>query len=310
MTMVYIILAFAVIVTVGTGVVAYCIGRYSAEQEQEVNYQKELAKKNQLIVEIENREALLQQLEKDYNYKQQLIINAKNNALEESKIREAALEEKYKIKKEQLEEKLKKHSEAYEERLSFDKQKYEEEIEKVAQELESLKSTKAATIEALEREAKLQEEKDNYRIIFSSSEENDMIVLQDVRRRLENKRVLDMLIWQTFVRDKLKEKMLYIFPQKDMCGIYKITNLKNGKCYIGQARKLQERINQHFKHGLYIDCPIGNKLYEAMQKDGVQNFTVELLEECDPEQLNEKEKYYISLYNAVDFGYNKLAGNN
>lgn len=305
MTIVYIVFAIIGIILVGIG--AYYIGRNTVVQEKEVKYQRELAKKKQLIDEIKSKQEQLDRINEDYIYKQQLIRNAAETAKKESEVREAALKEKYELKEEQLETKIKNDYEILEARFNSDKLNYEEKIGRLALELQSLKETKAATIAALEREIKIQEEKDNYRVVLSPAEENDIEILQDVRRKLENKRVLDMLIWQTFVRDKLKDKMLYIFPQKDMCGIYKITNLKNGKCYIGQARKLQDRINQHFKHGLYIDCPAGNKLYEAMQKDGIQNFAVELLEECDPEQLNVKEKYYISLYNAVDFGYNKLA---
>lgn len=305
MTIVYVTLAIIGIILVG--IIAYYIGRNAVVQEKEVKYQQELAKKKQLIDEIKNKQEQLDRINEDYVYKQQLIRNAAETAKKESEVRETALEEKYKLKEEQLETKIKNDYEVLEARFNSNKLNYEERIGRLALELQSLKETKAATIAALEREAKIQEEKDSYRIVLSPAEENDIEILQDVRRKLENKRVLDMLIWQTFVRDKLKDKMLYIFPKKDMCGIYKITNLKNGKCYIGQARKLQDRINQHFKHGLYIDCPVGNKLYEAMQEDGIQNFAIELLEECDPVQLNVKEKYYISLYNAVDFGYNKLA---
>ena len=41
-----------------------------------------------------------------------------------------------------------------------------------------------------------------------------------------------------------------------------------------------------------------------MQENGLENFSFELLEECLPEELNEKEKFYINLYQTNDFGYN------
>jgi hypothetical protein len=48
-----------------------------------------------------------------------------------------------------------------------------------------------------------------------------------------------------------------------------------------------------------------------MQKDGLWNFSWELLEECPSEQLNQKEKYYINLYMANQFNnYNSTKGNN
>jgi hypothetical protein len=45
-----------------------------------------------------------------------------------------------------------------------------------------------------------------------------------------------------------------------------------------------------------------------MQTDGVENFSFELLEECNPEELNEREKFYIEFYNSVNYGYNVTKG--
>jgi len=62
--------------------------------------------------------------------------------------------------------------------------------------------------------------------------------------------------------------------------------------------------------GLGVDTPQGNQLYSAMQEYGLENFSVELLEECDLQELNKKEKYYIKLYQANIIGYNISGGNN
>jgi hypothetical protein len=40
-----------------------------------------------------------------------------------------------------------------------------------------------------------------------------------------------------------------------------------------------------------------------MLTDGVENFTFELLEECTPQKLNEREDYWQEVYHARDFGY-------
>jgi group I intron endonuclease len=45
-----------------------------------------------------------------------------------------------------------------------------------------------------------------------------------------------------------------------------------------------------------------------MQEEGLQNFSFEVLEKCPREQLDEKEKYYIELYQSIIYGYNILAG--
>ena len=61
-------------------------------------------------------------------------------------------------------------------------------------------------------------------------------------------------------------------------GVYKITNKLSGMSYIGQAKDIRERWREHLKCGLGIDTPSNNRLYQAMLKDGVDNFTFELLE--------------------------------
>lgn len=88
-----------------------------------------------------------------------------------------------------------------------------------------------------------------------------------------------------------------------MIGIYKITNTINGKCYIGQSRDIESRWKAHkVRKGTY--------LYNAFQKYGVENFTFEVLEECERERLNELEKYYIELYHSFGEGYNLCEGGN
>ena len=118
-----------------------------------------------------------------------------------------------------------------------------------------------------------------------------------------------MLIWSTFWQPLAKVKFPVILQQKTKTGIYKITNLQTDQCYIGQAIDVYTRWCQHCKCGLGIDTPSGNKLYKAMQDYGLDNFTFELLTECSPTELDSKEKYFIELYQAKEFGYNSTGGN-
>jgi hypothetical protein len=59
---------------------------------------------------------------------------------------------------------------------------------------------------------------------------------------------------------------------------------------------------------LGIDTPANNKLYKAMQEDGLWNFSWELLEACSRDLLNEKEAFYIDLYDSCAYGYNSNNG--
>lgn len=83
--------------------------------------------------------------------------------------------------------------------------------------------------------------------------------------------------------------------------IYKITNKLNGLSYIGQSGDVFERWRQH--------CSRKNRtLGIAIEKDGIENFTFEILEKTDSNLANERECYWISYYKAYPEGYNSNAG--
>lgn len=84
-----------------------------------------------------------------------------------------------------------------------------------------------------------------------------------------------------------------------MIGIYKIENLLNHKCYIGQSVHIERRWTEHCQ-------PSGKSIIaKAIQKYGKENFSFQILEECTEDQLDEKEVFYIHHFNSiVPYGYN------
>ena len=182
------------------------------------------------------------------------------------------------------------------------------EMSDVVSDLDKLKSTRAAAHEALLKEQEVKENKDNYRLLPSAADLADARRLELVKKELNKPRILSMLVWQTYWQPLAKKQFPLILKDKTKCGIYKITNLFTDECYIGQAIDVYTRWNQHCKCGLGIDTPVGNKLYKAMQEYGLDSFTFELVEECSQEELNEKERYFISLYQADTYGYNGNKG--
>lgn len=84
-------------------------------------------------------------------------------------------------------------------------------------------------------------------------------------------------------------------------SIYKITNLLNGKIYIGQSINPENRWKQH----QYSDSIIGN----AIRKYGIENFSFEIIED-NIENYNEREIFWINFYNSDNkkFGYNLTSG--
>ena len=74
-----------------------------------------------------------------------------------------------------------------------------------------------------------------------------------------------------------------------MIGIYKITNPLN-KIYIGQSINIERRFKEYQKHQQITT--IGSKLFNSIKKYGCNNHQFEIIEECNLEQLNEKEIYW------------------
>lgn len=89
--------------------------------------------------------------------------------------------------------------------------------------------------------------------------------------------------------------------------IYKLTNIINGKMYIGQTvRSMTECMAGHKRN---YERKVHTKLYDAMQKYGWNNFTVEAIEVCSSiEALNVRETYWIKYYDTVNNGYNMYYG--
>lgn len=87
-----------------------------------------------------------------------------------------------------------------------------------------------------------------------------------------------------------------------MIGIYKIENIKNGKIYIGQSNDIERRLKEHCYPNRYKTSR--NPVDVAIHKYGKENFIFDIIEECQIEELNEKEKYWISFYDSYKKGYN------
>lgn len=93
-----------------------------------------------------------------------------------------------------------------------------------------------------------------------------------------------------------------------MASIYKITNVINGKSYIGKTlSSIENRWKEH--------CSDSKKrknekrpLYSAMNKYGIENFKIEQIEECSDNIVDEREVYWIEYYQTFKQGYNATKG--
>ena len=88
--------------------------------------------------------------------------------------------------------------------------------------------------------------------------------------------------------------------------IYLIENQLNKHKYIGKTYlTIEERWKQHKKDAKKDDC-LHHPLYAAINKYGIDNFIITLIEET--ENLEEREKYWIAYYNSYYDGYNATTG--
>ena len=240
-------------------------------------------------------------------------LNDIQNALESQKLLSKQafehycdiLEQNYKDKEEEYD----KYEESLTEAYSNYQLKLLNEANAVKADLDKIKETRAAAIQAITREKEIEEQLSFYCLQASDNDLKDIAILESVKIKLTNPRILSMLIWQTYWRTPMTNLCNNVIGKDIKTGIYKITNQKTKECYIGQAVDLATRWKDHAKCGLGIDTPAGNKLYKAMQEFGIWNFSWEVLEICPRDQLNEKEKYYIDLYDSKNFGYNSTLGN-
>lgn len=300
------------------------------EQEKELNnklYEKRLAYNTNL-----------QNLRNEFEAKENKLretFRDKNEAIHDDFIRRrkeyeeldtaARIEREAKMKA-ALEETHTKYSEA----LKAFKDSYQEKQQEIANELSQYKETidlrkqeltaeiekyenkQKEIIQRFKEDAAKREKAEFYRIQIKEEDKEDIAKLRQLAEKMNNPTVIYKLIWENYYKVPFTQMVGRVVPaaQKGI-GIYKITNTQNGKCYVGQTKQdFGTRWRSHVRRGVRAEPGTMNKLYGEMWKEGVENFTFEILTACKPEELNEKEKYFIKFYQADEWGYNSTKGNN
>lgn len=88
-------------------------------------------------------------------------------------------------------------------------------------------------------------------------------------------------------------------------GIYKITNIKNGKFYVGSAKNIERRWWEH-KNDLKKNKHINHKLQHAWNFYGESGFEFLILENVSESELFQREQFYLDMFKPYirDIGYN------
>lgn len=160
-----------------------------------------------------------------------------------------------------------------------------------------------AAIAANKRAYEIQQQNNFYKLNLTENDLSEIEKLKDIIPYLRDPEALNKVIWKIYYEKPYTDLIGRVVGTGVKTGIYKITNTTNQMCYVGQAVNVADRWKQHIKRGIGAETPTKNKLYPAMLKDGVENFTFELIEECDRSLLNDREDYWQEYFKAKEFGY-------
>lgn len=271
--------------------------QYEIQQQQDEK-EKYSSKINNLIQEKEKLDTEINQkriclvnyekdIELDYQNKQQQMKNAASLYFD-------SLEKSYKTKEEEYDKKC---------------AALVSEIADMQSQYAEIQSQLVQGAAAALREREKKEKINFYKLKLSDSDSIDIKELFELRKRFRNPSALSKLVWSEYFLKQTSELCNRVLGTNTKCGIYKITNLISNQAYIGQSVDIANRFKQHIKCGLGIDAPASNKLYKSMIEDGVWNFSFELLEECPKDKLNERESFWIDLYQTNKVGLNSTKGN-
>lgn len=301
-------------------------GLLSPKVKQVQKIDEDLLKQNEAVKsELAAMEQRTEYLKKSYQEKYEEYHKLREDCEKESREAETKAKNYYNkmldILKQKFEYDLDKEKKKYEEAADDYRQEYasilfnavgefQKEISQRNAELavlkDSLETERAvvlAAINANKRALELKEKENFYRLVLLDKDLEEIQELRKCSKNLRNPEPLNKVIWKVYYEKPYTDLVGRVVGSGTHTGIYKITNLKDGKCYVGQAADISSRFRQHIKRGLGAETPTRNKLYPAMLAEGVENFSFEVIEECDRSLLNEREDFWQEYFGAKEFGY-------
>lgn len=180
--------------------------------------------------------------------------------------------------------------------------------EKMTKEIEEYEAQQQTIIERFKKDDEARQQADFYHISIDAPAQRDVAQLRTLALNFSKPEILYKLLYEVYYKTKMEELFKRVLGNnKDKGGIYKITNIKNQKVYIGKTTKFIDRWRTHAKRGCGIER-IKGQLYDAMFEDGLENYTWEIVEVCDKDKQASLEKYWILFYKSDQWGYNMKIG--
>jgi hypothetical protein len=194
----------------------------------------------------------------------------------------------------------------YEDKINIAKKSFLEETNSLNEQIKNKKQEINILIEQFKKDEETRKEADFYRIPITSAAQNDINKLKGVAAQLNNPATLYKLIWKEYYENGFNAMIGRVLgDDKDSIGIYKITNIKNQMCYIGQTKAgFKNRWRTHAKRAVKAEDGTSNRLYQDMWENGLENYTFQIVEKCTTDKLTEREKFYIDFFNSKEWGFN------
>ena len=278
---------------------------------RERNYlEQSLIEKKQAIEEIiDQTEARRLELERSY---QESLAHGKEKVEIAVRAHEEKLMQQAAVLIKEDEEKRRKESEerivALVNQYNQTKQTLEEQLNEVTAQLEDYRKKQSVINEEILRRRQVEEQQDFYRVVLDESAISDIQILLTIREKLTSHENLDKLIYDGYVAKPVMEMVKRVLGGRAPSGIYKITRLKTGEIYIGKSTDIKKRWTEHCKTTYGVGTIAHSVLHTTIKKDGIENFTFELLEEVPKDKLTEREKYWITFYDSKNYGLNERNG--
>ena len=208
-------------------------------------------------------------------------------------------------------EKIAAANKTYEETMTTlaEQQKQKEtELALLLSEIDDFKKKQSVINEEILRRRELEEKQDFFRVLIGQQEIDDIQCLLSIREKLIYRENLDKLIYDVYISKQVVEMTKRVLKGAAPSGIYKITRLKTGEIYIGKSTDVKKRWTEHCKTAYGVGTIAHSVLHTTIRKDGIENFTFELLEEVPKDKLTEREKYWITFYDSKSYGLNMREG--
>ena len=278
-------------------------------KQKKLDLNIEVITQNELISfnnnKIEELQEKYQNIEKHQEENLRTIYNQRKQDFEnELNLQKTNLQLEFNKEKEQIDQQINLYETAAQESLK----EAEEKIKQATTNALNAEQRFQALLNPLKKYEAEQQQKLYYTIQVPNEYKEDInFLLTTVSQKIQHPDIINKLIWAEYVKPYIDETFKRA-EIKDEPGIYKITNIKNGKCYIGKSTNIKKRLTDHFKSSIGITSIADQAVHHEILREGYWNWMIEPIIYCDKDKLNEMEKYYIDFFKAQEYGYNKKGG--